>query len=143
MPKPLTIEPLSHAHLSRHMANYLAVSADVSPWTPEHFLKELPGKWDLSFALWRERPVGYCIMSRREGGVHIHQFMVAPAERRRGVGAAMIVEAKARASRAARRLTLKISRTNRAGLRFYERHGFALDGEEGGYLRLAARLDDV
>jgi hypothetical protein len=48
------------------------------------------------------------------------------------IGAAMIAEAKARASRAARRVTLKISRTNRAGLRFYERHGFALDGEEGG-----------
>ena len=82
---------LSPEFLTENIAAFIAISADMSPWTEKHFLAELPDKWELSFAFWDgDIPTGYCIMSRREENVHIHQFMVATDRRGEGIGAMMI-----------------------------------------------------
>lgn len=126
----ILVQPLSAAHLREHMERYLAVSVDVSPWTDENFLKDLPEKWELSFALWRDGdPVAYCIMTRRQGLVHINQFMVTARERGRGLGGRMLAEALRRGA-----ASLKVDPSNTGAIQFYERHGFQRHGEENGYV---------
>src|SRR5690606_29191462 len=119
----------TRAHMEAHVADYIAVSADVSPWTAQQFLRDLPGKWDLSFALWSDRPIGYCILSWRNGRIHINQFMVAPSARGCGCGAVMLGEAVARGAR-----SLKVHPDNTGAIRFYRRHGWTEAGRENGYL---------
>ncbi len=116
------------------MAAYVAISADVSPWTADNFLKDLPEKWSLSFSLWEDVPIAYCIMSRRGGAIHINQFMVAPYARGDGIGAEMLKEALKRGA-----TTLKVAPSNQRAIRFYERHGFQVEGEENGYSVMSFR----
>lgn len=87
MTHPFSTRMWSRQHLRSALDGYMAVSADVSPWTAENFFKELPGKWELLFGVWNDQPIGYCVMSLRGGGVHIHQFMVTRDHRGKGVGA--------------------------------------------------------
>ena len=128
----LVLRQLSPDHVREHLAAYIAISADASPWTADHFLKELPGKWDLSFALWDALPIAYCIMSRRAGAIHINQFMVAPNRRGCGIGARMLAECINRGAS-----TLKVDPKNEGAIRFYLKYGFARAGEENGYLVMA------
>jgi len=132
----LILQNLSPEHMREHMPAYTAISVDVSSWTVENFLKELPRKWELSFALWEDEPVAYCIMSLRNGRSHINQFMVAPTHRGDGIGSAMLAEAVKRGAE-----TLKVDVKNLDAIRFYRRHGFCNDDHENGYLvmrRMAA-----
>jgi len=125
----LFLQPLSPEHLLEHIDAYMAISADASPWTKDNFLKDLPDKWTLSFSLWEDVPVAYCIMSRRKGVIHIHQFMVAPYARGDGIGAAMLAETLKRGAS-----TLKVAPDNEGAIRFYCRHGFQEVAKENEYL---------
>lgn len=127
--------PLTPQHVVENLQAYLAAHADVSPWGPEHLLADLPNKWDLSFAVWEEGPIGYCVLSRKFGAVHIHQFMVAQEHRGKGIGAKMLSEAVRRGAE-----TLKVARENEGATRFYERYGWVKQREEGGYLWLRRDL---
>ena len=140
MKAEFAIVRLSEGHLTANLDAYLTVSADVSPWTAENFLKRLPCKWDLSFALWQERPIAYCIMSLREGAVHIHQFMVAKDYRGKSVGSAMMLEAKTIAATKSNRITLKVPRHNVEAQRFYQRHGFSFSADAGDYRLLTFEM---
>lgn len=124
----LTVQNLTAAHVLEHLASYIAVSADVSPWAAENFLRDAPRKWELSFALWDTVPVAYCILSQRDSVIHIHQFMVAPHLRSAGVGAVLLAEAEARGAS-----SLKVDPSNTGAIRFYERHGWRRIRQENGY----------
>jgi ribosomal protein S18 acetylase RimI-like enzyme len=125
----LILQKLSAEHVAAHIDAYLAVSADVSPWRKENFLRDAPEKWDLSFALWEDVPVGYCILSRRNGVVHINQLMVAPYARGDGIGKTLLEEAERRGAS-----SLKVDPLNTGAIRFYGRHGWREAGTENGYL---------
>lgn len=114
----------------------LAVSADASPWDRHNFLAELPGKWEHSFVAMEGGPIGYAILSRREPGwLHIHQFMIAPPDRGRGVGARMMAEARCRADAAGGSgLSLKVAIGSVDAIRFYSRLGFVKGAREGRYV---------
>jgi ribosomal protein S18 acetylase RimI-like enzyme len=137
---PFRVCQLSPAHLRKYMKLYIAISSDVSPWTPENFLLELPGKWDLSFSLWLEFPTAYCVMSLKEGGVHIHQFMVAPDSRSSGIGSKMLSHAVELARQRSDLITLKVAQDNEKAVRFYLRHGFSRRAIERGYISLSRNL---
>jgi ribosomal protein S18 acetylase RimI-like enzyme len=125
------VRALSRNHIERFAAQYVAVAADADTWTAENFLTELPGKWDLSFALWDKAPIAYAILSRPEPGrVHLHHFMVTEALRNQGLGGEMLKEVVKRAGQL--RLTLKVDQANDGAQRFYEQHGFQLV-EKGKY----------
>jgi ribosomal protein S18 acetylase RimI-like enzyme len=131
----IQLRNISRDHLREHLNSYLAVGADFSPWTAENFLKELPLKWELSFALWKSALIAYCIMSKRSGVAHIHHLIVAKPYRCQGLGARMLTEARRIAGG---RITLKIHPGNIRARKFYERHGFNLVGDENGYLILSS-----
>lgn len=116
-------------HVVINIAAYRAISADSSPWTDVEFLSDLPGKWELSFGAWLTQPVAYCVMSRKFGAPHIHQFMVHPELRGRGVGEKMLAEAVKRGA-----VTLKVDAKNEGAIRFYKRHGWQAGKNVGQYL---------
>lgn len=122
------IKTLSKPLVEKHMAALIAIAADVPNeyWTEEHFFAERPRKWELSFGVWKERLVGYAILSQSVH-VHIHHFMIARPERNRGLGKIMIEEAITRAGDTP--LTLKVHKDNHGAIRFYQRHGFVKTNE--------------
>ncbi len=126
-----SVRALSRAHIIEHLADYLAVHADVSPWTRTHLVADRPRKWELSFALWTQRPIAYCIMSERLGLIHINQFMVSAAFRGCGVGARMLGIAMDRGAN-----SLKVHPDNPRAVRFYSAHGWIRNGSENGYLMM-------
>jgi len=127
----VTIKGITREHMLANVDAYIRVSADVSNWTEENFLRELPGKWNLSLSIWCQVPIAYCIMSLQEKAIHIHQFMVDKDYRQLGIGSKLMVAAK---GVAAGRLTLKVSPENSRAIQFYMIHGFATESKQGGYL---------
>ena len=141
----LEFATLDRARMSALLGTLQAISTDASPWGRANFLAELPGKWDYSFVATNPDPLGYAILSRREPGwLHVHQFMVAPSCRGRGVGVRMMEEARRRADAAGGAgLSLKVAISSEGAIRFYARLGFLEETREGTYLwmRLKHRAD--
>ncbi|AOJ73325.1 MULTISPECIES: GNAT family N-acetyltransferase [Burkholderia] len=78
---------------------------------------------------------GMAGFKRQEGAKERHKgflwgMYVAPAARRRGVGAALLDAVLAAAEQAAEQVTLAVADGNGAARAFYERHGFVAYGVE-------------
>lgn len=109
------------------------LAIDPIGWTRDNLLFDLPEKWALSFVVWPGL-TAYAVLSRKETGVHLHHLAVSPNIRGNGLGARMLAECLYRGVR-----TLKVHRTNRGAIRFYERHGFEFtSGGEYRWMRLGA-----
>jgi ribosomal protein S18 acetylase RimI-like enzyme len=86
--------------------------------------------------------VAYAISSRKADDVHLHHIVVAPGYRGSGLGAAMLERLRAVARDAgARRLTLKVYRTNEGAIRFYEREGFSTVAGDDELVTMAVPLE--
>lgn len=134
-----TFRTLSHEQLRANIDAFLRIASDVDGeyWAAEHFLRDLPEKWRLSFAAWSAgRPIAYAILSRKgPDHIHLHHLMVEPNQRGRGLGQCMLTEMERRVSRAAAtRLTLKVDRGNERAQRFYRRAHYIEQGRDGAYL---------
>ena len=70
---------------------------------------------------------------------------VAPGDRRRGVGSALLAAAEQHArTRGARKLSLRVLGTNETAMRLYEQHGFQREGTLRDEFRIGGRfVDDV
>ena len=137
---------LSVAEIAACEEAFVGIAADVPGeyWTLAHLLRDLPEKWALSFAAWREHdPIGYAILSRKTPGrIHLHHLMIAATQRGKGLGARMVGEIAVRSwSAGADRLTLKV-KSSRAR-RFYRRHGFTQIGQDGHYAVLERTLANL
>lgn len=123
------ILPLDRAGLSLRLEAFLALDADTpgEPWGPEHFLRDLPGKWDCSrMALATGGQLaGFAIASVKPGALHLHRLVVASAHQGCGLGTRLLL---AMAHAAQRRdlalISLKLARDNHRARRLYERLGF-------------------
>ena len=78
MPLPdearLELRTLSVDEIAAREDTFVGIAADVPGeyWTLAHLLRDLPEKWALSFAAWRERdPIGYAILSRKRRAGYI------------------------------------------------------------------------
>lgn len=132
------IRTLSPNDILTFSDDFIGIAADQPDeyWSEAHFLLDLPDKWSLSFAAWRDdRPIGYAVLSRKSGDtVHLHHFMLAANYRGCGLGRRMLDEMELRArAGGARRLTLKVSMANTRARKFYERAGFNDLGAAIGY----------
>ncbi len=141
----MKIRTLKPAHIRCHLQTFLDIAADIEGeyWTEEHFLRDLPEKWQLSFALWAgERPVAYAVLSRKAPDhLHLHHFMVARDVRGHGLGQRMAQEMEARARACGcRRLTLKVAANNEDARRFYGRLGYHEMGRDDAYVTLGKAL---
>lgn len=76
------IKKLKKRYLKNNIEQFKDILYQVSYqyWTEEHFLRDLPGKWDYSYiAVLKNKNVliGFCICSIKEGNtLHIHKFFV-------------------------------------------------------------------
>lgn len=127
-------------------AEILSVAADQDGeyWGLEHFLLDMPMKWELSFGLSSGGRIrGYMICSRKDGGgVHIHHFMLAPEMRGKGIGGEMLrfLESRARIS-GAPEVSLKVHKENSGARRFYAGHGYVEKTVQGDYVLMARKLN--
>jgi len=134
-----TIRPLSRDELDRSIDDFIAVARGVPGeyWGREHFLLDLPEKWRLSLAAWiAARPVGYAIISRKSESIaHLHHFMVAPDQRGKGLGEAMLEKAISQCvDGGCSEMTLKVAAESEDAQRFYRRNGFETSDDSGAYL---------
>ena len=112
-------------------------------WGIEHFLLDLPRKWDLSFALFDcSLFIAYAILSlKTSSNVHIHHFMVNKSSRGRGLGSLMLQEIERRGdSFGAETLTLKVGKNNFDAKKFYLRQGFFLHGSDNTYQLMSKEI---
>jgi ribosomal-protein-alanine N-acetyltransferase len=133
MDNEITYSTLTREALQAHLPACIELLAEFPKeyWQEEHFLKELPGKWELSvFASLPQRPCGYIIASRKDQHAHIHKFIVAPAFRSQGVGSAMLDLCLSKASSLdLNAITLWVYAENKHAIRFYHRQGFGMVAE--------------
>lgn len=140
-----SIFTLAPGDIRQHIRALLEIGTDIAGeyWQLEHFLAELPEKWQLSLAAWSSgRPIGYAIVSKKEPTcAHLHHFAVAPSVRGRGIGRELLARAEANAGeRGCVRMTLKVATESAGAIRFYERNGFRTEDAEHGYLTMAKVL---
>lgn len=144
----ITFRTLAADTVKTYLVSLLSIGADVPGeyWERENFLRDLPGKWQLSFAGWSgTQPVAYAILSRKsEAQIHLHHLIVGKNWRGRGLGRRMVDEIFHRCRTAgAEKLTLKVHARNERAKSFYVRSGFREERSEGEYLLLVREFEQT
>lgn len=101
-------------------------------WSGEHFLRDLPLKWELSALLLNGGAlVGFVVASAAVPGTcHLHRMAVLPQMQGRGMGKAAIRALERRAAaRGLRAVTLELDAEYEDAEAFYGRLGYRLLGE--------------
>ncbi|WP_338780277.1 GNAT family N-acetyltransferase [Streptomyces sp. DG1A-41] len=99
---------------------------DTGPWQRENFVRDLPGKRELSLvATVSGTPAGFLIASRRPDGAHLHRVATDPRHRRTGVASGLVAAFLARTPGV---VTLVCDPANRPALALYTRAGFRVTG---------------
>jgi ribosomal protein S18 acetylase RimI-like enzyme len=128
------LQPLSKSEAIDYLPQLMVIDAKTlgEPWGPEQWLMNLPSKWKLSWLLlYKGRPIGFLIASRKESALHIHRFAVAVNERSKGLGGALMASVARRAlEQGCVNITLKVHYANAGAIAFYTRLGFAAAGRQ-------------
>jgi GNAT superfamily N-acetyltransferase len=96
-------------------------------WQQEHFLMELPGKWERSLVAIDDSGViqGFLVASLKGlRRVHINKLAVSPECRGKGIGERLIQAMLSDLPTFFCSVTLKVYNDNEGAIRFYERLGF-------------------
>jgi ribosomal-protein-alanine N-acetyltransferase len=124
----------------RDVGEVAAIDAATFPQTrpaEEHVREELSRPWTRAWVARVAREdavVGYLISWHVADELHILQVAAAIAERRKGVGRALVDEVLAYAAREKVRLVLlEVRRSNAAAIALYRRVGFSASNVRGGY----------
>jgi ribosomal-protein-alanine N-acetyltransferase len=130
------IEPLvSSSEIDAILA--IEEASFANPWTREMYLAELRNEGVSFFYLARDlerQPIGFCSVWRVLDELHINNLAVLPANRRAGIGSALLRHVLDEGARmGARRATLEVRRSNEAARHLYERFGFSVVGVRHGY----------
>jgi [ribosomal protein S18]-alanine N-acetyltransferase len=114
------------------------------PWAPAEFEsllagRDVIGEAAIATSFFGNRRVAGFILSRRGADMaEMLTIAVAPALRRKGVGAALLTRHLATlAAEGAKSLSLEVESNNRAALALYRRFGFHEVGEREAYYRKA------
>ena len=96
------------------------------PWTEEDFLRCLRQRNCIGMVAEQgERVVGFMIYELHKAKLHILNFAVHPAHRRRGVGSQMVAKLVSKLSSHRRtRITLEVRETNLPAQLFFRHEGF-------------------
>ena len=124
-PDGVHVEPLTRDRAEELADQLVAMVSDVEwdYWGREHLLAHRDEKWERSLLATRGgEPVGWAVVSRTEGGAHLHHLAVAKEARSSGIGTLLMAEALRRTWPGV--LTLKVHPDNGAAARFYMRMGF-------------------
>jgi [ribosomal protein S18]-alanine N-acetyltransferase len=129
-----TIRPLSYADLPQVIA--IERRTFTTPWSLAMFVLELSKSSGLCLAAADENGelLGYLICSRFDTVWHLMNVAVDPAQRRRGVGSALLEQMIERAG-PDEEYTLEVRPSNEQAIMLYERLGFRAAGRRPRYYR--------
>lgn len=107
-------------------------------WGLEHYMAELPGKWELSSAMYEgDTLCAFQVLSEKEESLHVNRIVIAASHHKKGLGKLLIAQALDRCrQRHKPYLTLKVDLTNTNAIDFYKRLNFEVTGEQAGGLLL-------
>jgi ribosomal-protein-alanine N-acetyltransferase len=130
----------------------IEIQCSPSPWTKGHFAASLGSPRALNLVARRGgRPVAFACGTRVEDEVELQNLGVAPAERRRRIGAFLLgLFLECAREQGCRRAYLEVRASNEAALRLYGGAGFERVGRRPGYysypqedaVLMAANLED-
>jgi ribosomal protein S18 acetylase RimI-like enzyme len=130
----IVIKKITRPALENSIEKYIEILKDVRGeyWEKEHFLTDLPGKFQLSCcALMDEKLIGYIISSAKGPSLaHIHKFMVDKEHRGRRIGHLLLnyYEGLVKKKKIGT-ITLKVNENNSGAIRFYLNHGFLVESQ--------------
>ncbi len=111
-----------------------AQSPEAGQWTPGDYERLTQGECDAWVAEAAEGPVGYLEQRSVADEVEILNLAVGLAQRRRGIGTALLEAVLAGARSAdAKRVYLEVRASNDGAIAFYQRHKFAPVGRRPRY----------
>ncbi len=108
------------------------------PWSGKGFAESLAQEYTLFLVAQApdEHIAGYCGLYLSVDEAEITNVAVREADRRRGIGDAMLAALlREAAQRGAQRIYLEVRVSNRPAIRLYEKHGFAPCGIRKGFYR--------
>jgi ribosomal protein S18 acetylase RimI-like enzyme len=114
--------------MERHIARFMKMlheNLKDEYWTIDHFMTELPSKWEYSVYAHNENQhiLGYAIVSEKQDSLHIHKLVVDQRVQSQGIGAAMINRLVASTDK---RITLKVNTENSRAISFYKKNQFSI-----------------
>lgn len=123
-----TLHTLTRNYLELHVESFISLlhrNLADEYWSSEHFLTELPRKWELSqYILNKEGLViGFLIASEKSDSVHIHKFVVENHAQSKGLGALLLNRLL---SLTHKNITLKVNSNNTQAISFYKKHSFSV-----------------
>ncbi|MGH7789798.1 MAG: GNAT family N-acetyltransferase [Candidatus Binatia bacterium] len=134
----LRIDVLTREVLERELDALLSIDAEVplafaEPWSREHFLHELPGKWTYSMAASDAGGIAaFAIFSVKGEALHLHRIVVRRECRRHGIATRFYLTAARRGmADGYRYVTAKVAACNEAALAMQRRVGGRVCGSEG------------
>jgi ribosomal protein S18 acetylase RimI-like enzyme len=131
----LIIQKLTKPVLSENIDQFIDILKEIPGeyWEADHFLKDLPGKFQLSCCGFTEgfKLSGYIIASLPDSSsVHIHKFMIASKFRGRLYGQNLLYFFEGLVKEInLHNITLKVRADNNDAIRFYKRAGFEIESE--------------
>jgi len=136
---------LDRVTLEERLPEFMQVERDFpeEKWFPENYLKEVPGKWDLSLYYEIDQKVtGFLIGSLMRGQniATLHRLMVDQNYRDRGIGTILYSEFEnlCKERTEINTITLQVRHSNKEAIAFYKRNGYivteAVPGEMPRYV---------
>ncbi len=125
----MDIKLLTKNYLKSHVDSFKNIihEFDNEYWEDEHFLIDLPRKWESSlYAENEDELTGFIISSNKGDMFHIHKFFVARNYRSCGIGAQLLngFENIVKGTFMCNKVSLKVDQKNFKALRFYLKSGF-------------------
>lgn len=128
------MEKLTPAIVERHVEAFIKMSEQLHGdyWKAEHYLSELPHKWELSFYISENnQPVAFMIVSDKGSSHHLHRIVVSAQYHGKGYGSQLLNRLISDAKAAKKDLvTLKVHPSNAEAIHIYEKKGFTRVGQD-------------
>jgi|JI10StandDraft_1071094.scaffolds.fasta_scaffold88407_2 ribosomal protein S18 acetylase RimI-like enzyme len=123
-----TIHALSRDYLEQHIERLILLlhrNLNDEYWSSQHFLTDLPGKWELSlFAQDKSKNItGFLIASKKQSTTHIHKFVVDISVQSSGLGTSLLNHLLTITDDD---LSLKVHLNNIRAIEFYKKNGFTM-----------------
>ena len=107
-------------------------------WQRANFVRECASAITSVVRL-NDRTIGYLQVRHDPHCVYLQNIALHPEVRNKGMGTALLNELKAAAEARSVPLQLAVFKTNESARRFYERHGFRIDGESKTHIEMSWR----
>jgi ribosomal protein S18 acetylase RimI-like enzyme len=124
----IVIKKISKKYLEENIIYFVKILNNemYEYWQYEHFLLELPMKFEFSLmALLNKQLVGYIIASKKEERSYIHKFIIDREYRGMGVGSLLQNEFETSiAIKDIKKISLSVYAENIKGISFYLKNGY-------------------